>query len=117
MIDISGFLFPASMNLGPRAPKAICIEGNQMEAGMTLAHDADGRVEIGVWECTQGRFSADRTTSAEDCHYVPGEVEMTHADGRKQALGPGDARNLALGWKGEWRVIEIVRMLCVTTHA
>lgn len=41
----------------------------------------------------------------------------THADGRKETLGPGDAINLPLGWKGEWRVIATVRKLYVITRA
>jgi hypothetical protein len=116
MIDLSSFLALARLDLGPRAPKPTSVEGNQMEAAVTLANHADGRVEIGVWECTPGRFTADRSTSAEFCHFISGMVEMTHADGRKQRLGPGDAIDLPLGWTGEWRVIETVRKLYVMTR-
>lgn len=42
---------------------------------------------------------------------------MTHADGRRETLGPGDAINLPLGWKGEWRGIEYVRKLYVIAAA
>lgn len=115
MIDLSGFLSLAHLDLGPMAPKPTTVEGNQMEASVTLASHDDGRVEIGVWECTPGRFTADRSKSAEFCHFISGRVEMTHADGRKQLFGPGDAINLPLGWKGEWRVIEHVRKLYVIT--
>jgi uncharacterized cupin superfamily protein len=104
------------MDLGPMAPKPTSIEGNQTEAAVTLASHAGGQVEIGVWECTPGRFTADRSSSAEFCHFIFGQVEMTHADGRKQVLGAGDAIDLPLGWKGEWRVIETVRKLYVITQ-
>jgi uncharacterized protein len=117
MIDLSTFPALAALDLGPRAPKPTSIEGNQTEASVTLASHADGKVEIGVWECTPGRFTADRTVSAEFCHFIAGRVEMTHTDGRKQILGPGDAINLPLGWTGEWRVIETVRKLYVITRA
>ena len=100
MIDLSAFQALAMLDLGPRTPKPTCLEGSQMEASVTLAVHDGGRVEIGVWECTPGRFSADRSKSAEFCHFIAGRVEMTHADGRKQLLGPGDAIDLPLGWKG-----------------
>jgi uncharacterized cupin superfamily protein len=117
MTDLSCFQALAGLDLGPRSPKPTSIEGNQMEAAVTLASPCGGKVEIGVWECTPGRFTADRTTSAEFCHFITGRVEMTHADGRKEILGPGDAIDLPLGWRGEWRVIETVRKLYVITWA
>ncbi len=116
MIDLSAFHALAQTPLGAFAAKPTSLEGDQMEASVTLWVSANGRVEIGVWECTPGRFSADRTRSAEFCHFIAGMVEMTHVDGRKVRLGPGDAINLPLGWIGEWRVIETVRKLYVITQ-
>ena len=113
MIDLSCFTGLATMDLGPFAPKPTSLEGGQVEASVTLATTADGRTEIGVWECTEGRFTADRSKTSEFCPFISGEVEMTHADGRTQRLGAGDAINLPLGWKGEWRVIQRVRKLYV----
>lgn len=115
MIDLAAFNALFTLDLGPMAPKPTSIDGNQMEAAVTLATHDGGRVEIGVWECTPGRFTADRSTSAEFCHFIAGKVELTHADGRVESLGPGDAINLPLGWKGEWRVIDHVRKLYVIT--
>jgi len=117
MIDLATFKALATMDLGPKQPKPTSIEGNQHEASIALTSHDGGKVGIGVWECTPGRFTADRSKSAEFCHFITGKVEMTHADGRKQLLGPGDAVNLPLGWKGEWRVIETVRKLYVITQA
>jgi hypothetical protein len=117
MIDLSSFIGLAGMDLGPLQPKPTSVEGNQMEASVALASHDDGKVEIGLWECTPGRFTADRSKSAEFCHFISGRIEMTHADGTKITLGPGDAINLPLGWKGECRVIEHVRKLYVITHA
>jgi len=116
MIDLADFHALATLDLGPMAAKPTSVAGNQMEAALTLASHDGGRVEIGVWECTPGRFTADRSTSAEFCHFIFGRVEMTHADGTKVLLGSGDAINLPLGWKGEWRVIEQVRKLYVITQ-
>jgi len=113
MIDLSAFHALAQTPLEAFAPKPTSFEGDQQEASVALFTSADGRVEIGVWECTPGRFTADRSASSEFCHFISGRIEMTHADGRKQQLGAGDAIALPLGWKGEWRVIEQVRKLYV----
>lgn len=116
MIDLSAFPGLADMDLGPMAPKPTSFEGGQREAARALFTSPDGRVEIGVWECTPGRFRADRSESSEFCHFLEGLVEMTHADGRTERFGPGDAFNLPLGWKGEWRVIERVRKVYVAVR-
>ena len=116
MIDLSAFLALAQTPLGRFAPKPTTLEGDQQEAAVSLWTSADGRVDIGIWECTPGRFSADRSKSSEFCHFLSGEVEMTHADGSKERLGPGDAINLPLGWKGEWRVSSQVRKIYVISQ-
>ncbi|MDB5665554.1 cupin domain-containing protein [Cypionkella sp.] len=113
MIDFSAFLALANTPLEAFTTKPTSFEGDQQEASTALFTSADGRVEIGIWECTPGRFTADRTASAEFCHFISGQVEMTHPDGSTQKFGPGDAIALPLGWKGEWRVIEQVRKLYV----
>lgn len=114
MVDLSAFLGLAQMPLGEMVAKPTSLTGQQ-EASVTLAqHD---QVEIGVWECTPGRFTADRSGSSEFCHFISGLIEMTHQDGTKQRLGAGDAIFLPLGWRGEWHVIEHVRKLYVITQA
>ena len=113
MIDLSAFHGLAEMDLGSFEPKLTSFEGDQREAAVALFTSPDGRTEIGVWECTPGRFRAHRVESSEFCHFLKGRVEMTRADGTVQQFGPGDAFNLPLGWKGEWRVIEQVRKVYV----
>jgi hypothetical protein len=116
MIDLSAFQSLANSPLGSFAPKPTSIEGNQQEASLVLWSSADERVLIGIWECTPGRFHADRTKASEFCHLISGRIEMIHADGRRVQLGAGDAINLPLGWTGEWRVLEQVRKLYVITR-
>lgn len=115
MIDLSIFLTLADTPLNPATPKPTSLEGNQMEASCTLFTSPDGRVEIGIWECTPGRFTADRSASSEFCHFISGKIRMRHEDGREEDLGPGDALMLPLGWKGEWVLLETTRKLYVIT--
>jgi uncharacterized cupin superfamily protein len=117
MIDLSAFPGLATLDVGAFAPKATSFEGDQREAGRALWTSPDGRVEIGVWECTPGRFRANRAKSSEFCHFIAGAIEMTHADGTVVRLGPGDAINMPLGWTGEWHVITHTRKLYISVAA
>lgn len=113
MIDFSTFTDLASADIGPFAPKPTSLEGNQQEAARELFESLDGSMSIGIWECTPGRFTADRTKSAETCHIISGRVEMRHPDGTTELLGPGDLLVLPQGWVGEWRILEQTRKLYI----
>ena len=116
MPDFATHLAMATIDIGPFAPKPTSIEGDQQEAAVELWASPDGRVSLGLWECTPGRFTADRSASTEFCHFLSGRIEMTHEDGSVQAFGPGDAITLPQGWKGVWRVVEHVRKIYVITQ-
>jgi len=111
VIDLSTFSGLADIALDEFSPKPTSVEGDQKEASRTLWSSPDGKLEIGVWECTPGRFTADRSQAAEFCHLLSGAVEMRHVDGRVQHLGPGDALMLPKGWKGEWVLTRQTRKI------
>lgn len=114
MIDLGMYKAVAGTELGEFVPKSTSFEGdNQKEASKTLWTSPDGGIRVGIWECTPGRFTADRSTSSELCHIIEGVVEMTRSDGSKQLLGPGDLLAIPRGWKGEWHIIETTRKLFV----
>lgn len=117
MPDFASHLDLLGIEIGAFAAKPTSFEGDQKEAAIELWASADGKVSLGIWECTPGRFTADRSASTEFCHFLKGRVEMTHLDGRVQAFGPGDAITLQQGWKGVWRVLEHVRKIYVITQA
>jgi len=114
--EFATHLAMANIDIGPFAAKSTSFEGSQQEAAVELWASPDGRVSLGLWECTPGRFTADRSTSSEFCHFLSGRVEMTHQDGSVQSFGPGDAITLPMGWKGIWRVVEHVRKIYVITQ-
>lgn len=113
MIDLSTFFALADIELGDFEHKPTTLDGDQKEASKTLWQSPDGQVEIGIWECTPGRFSADRTKTAEFCYFLSGAVEMRHANGRVERLCPGDSLMLPRGWKGEWVLLEQTRKIYV----
>ena len=113
MIEFQTFAHLANIDLGAPEPKPTSIEGNQEEAAKTLWTSPDGRLEIGVWECTPGRFTAVREDNSETCHIVSGRVSLHGPNGRTQEVRPGEVLVLPKGWRGEWTVHEKVRKLYV----
>ena len=111
MIDLLAFKDLAGINLGPLADKPTTLTPGQQEAAQALWTSPDGALEIGVWECTPGQFTADRSKAAEFCHFLQGRIVMTHLDGTRRELGPGDAIMLPRGWKGTWEIVEHTRKI------
>ncbi|RUW52472.1 cupin domain-containing protein [Mesorhizobium sp. M1A.F.Ca.ET.072.01.1.1] len=113
LIDLSTFRDLATADIGAFSPKPTSIEGDQVEAVRSFFQSPDGTVDIGIWECTPGRFTADRSGSSEICHIISGRVEVSRADGEMRELGPGDLLVLPKGWKGEWLIHETTRKLYI----
>lgn len=110
-MELIGFDDLKNVDVGKARNKATSITGDQFEASTVLWTSSDGAMEIGVWECSPGRFSADRSASSEFCHIIAGRVELNGPEGNTRTFGPGDALALPLGWKGEWNIIEHTRKL------
>lgn len=115
MIQFQTFAALADIDLGVRAPKPTSIAGDQQEAAAELWASPDGRVRIGLWECTPGRFTAYRETASEICHILSGRVSLHGGDGRTETVGPGGMLVLPLGWRGAWTIHETTRKLYVLT--
>ncbi len=113
MTDFQTFAHLASIDLGEPAPKPTSLEGSQVEAAKTLWSSPDGKLEVGVWECTPGRFTASRDTNSETCHIVSGRVSLHGPEGRSQEVGPGEMLVLPKGWRGEWTIHEKTRKLYI----
>jgi uncharacterized cupin superfamily protein len=99
------------LDLGAFVPKPTSIAGDQLEAAAVLWTSPDGRMETGVWECTPGRFTADRSQTAEICHLLAGRVTLHNSDGTSREIGSGEMFVLPLGWRGEWTIHEQTRKI------
>jgi uncharacterized cupin superfamily protein len=111
MISLEHFGDLLTRDIGPFAPKPTSIEGDQQEASETLWTSPDGGMETGIWECTPGRFTADRTEIAEICHILTGRVTLHDGDGTRRDIGPGEMFALPHGWRGEWTIHERTRKI------
>ncbi|CAN0587510.1 unnamed protein product, partial [Ectocarpus sp. 12 AP-2014] len=91
MIDLKTFANLAETPLNAFAPKSTTLTDGQEEASKILWESADGLTKIGVWECTPGHFTADRTAAGEYCHILSGRASVTNSDGMgTRDIGPGD---------------------------
>ena len=113
MIDLSVFTQLSGIDLGALADKPTTLSPGQQEGASSLWTAPDGSLDIGLWECTPGRFTADRTGAAEFCYFLQGKIIMTQLDGTSRELGPGDALMLPRGWKGTWEIVEHTRKIYV----
>ena len=114
MISLDSFKDLANSPVGEFAPKPTTLTEGQTEAANVLWQAPDGGPSIGIWECTPGRFTADRTAAREYCHIISGRASVTNVDGTNtREIGPGDLLVLPQGWVGEWTIHEHMRKLFI----
>lgn len=107
MINTYGSIQPLEADIGEFAAKPTSIAGNQEEASTVIWKE--GKIDTGLWECTEGTFTATREGYTEICTILSGRVKIG-ADGEEaKEYGPGDIVVMPSGWKGTWEVLERVR--------
>jgi uncharacterized cupin superfamily protein len=114
LIKLETFLKLADAPIGAFSPKPTSTTAGQVEASAELWASADGSTKIGLWECTPGHFTADRTQMGEYCHIISGSASVTNHDGSgTKKIGAGDLLVLPAGWKGEWVIHDHIRKLYI----
>jgi uncharacterized cupin superfamily protein len=116
MLDALTFSQLSAIGLGKLATKPTSIEGNQLEASKVLWTSEDSSLRVGVWECSPGRFTADRDANSETCYILSGRVTLHMEDGTAKEVKAGEMLVLPRGWTGEWTIHETTRKLYVV-HA
>ena len=118
MIDLSVFGDLKAISLNAFAEKPTSITDGQLEASKELWVSSDGRIKIGVWECTAGQFMADRSAIAEYCHIISGSALVENDVGQTvRKLKAGDLLVLPKGWKGKWTITEHMRKLYILSDS
>ena len=88
--------------------KPTSLDG-QVESFVDVWVSPDGAVEMGIWECTPGTFTATRDGYDEICTVVSGTATVTDSDGVTTELSPGSILVTPAGWAGTWVLHETVR--------
>jgi len=118
MISLEAFGDLQAYPKGEFNPKPTTLTPGQEEALQPLWESLDGRTKVGIWDCTEGRFTADRTEAAELCHILSGRATVINQDGGgERTVGAGDLLILPQGWRGEWIIHEEVRKTYVLIAA
>ena len=93
----------ASIEVGKFKHKPTTLTEGQVEATHTLWSSPDDKTKIGIWECTPGEFTADRSEAGEYCHILSGSATVATADGTTtRKVSAGDLLVLPRGWVGSW---------------
>ena len=114
MIKLKTFEQFGNVELTAFKPKPTTKTTGQLEASYILWSSEDDKTKIGIWECTEGTFTADRTSAAEFCHILSGRASVINHDRNGQReLSGGDLLVFPKGWKGEWTIHEKVKKLFI----
>jgi len=114
MIELQAFLDSIGAKL-PDAPtpKPGSLTAGQTETAKVLWSSPGDQFQVGIWECSVGKFPSARPDMSEVCHVLAGRVEIEDEGGGRQTLKAGDTFVLARGWRGHWNVLEPFRKLYI----
>ena len=114
MIELKTFERFGNLELVDFKPKPTTKTPGQIEASRILWSSEDDKTKIGIWECSEGIFTADRTSAAEFCNILYGKASVINYDRNgERELSGGDLLVLPKGWKGEWTIHEKVKKLFI----
>ena len=106
----------AGADLPPASSKPTSTTG-QRETTRTLWQSPDRLVEVGVWECDPGHFTATRDGYDEVCQVLTGAATVRTDGGEAVELRPGSTLTMPAGWRGNWQIHETLRKVYVVrTH-
>lgn len=100
--------------LGAPAPKPTAVTANQHEASREI-WSADS-LNVGIWECSPGLFTAVREGYHEVCQILTGRVTITAEGQQPVEAAAGDTVVMPAGWKGTWLVHDTVRKTYITLN-
>lgn len=94
----------------PELKKRESLTGDQCETKLSLwSSEERGTTDVGVWECTPGKFRRPPSSSASINYILDGTATLISATGETFHVQPGDAVVLPAGWSGSWEVHQTVR--------
>jgi len=104
----------AGNNLGEYSPYNP-ESGNLMARGHEFFYSEDGNFGIGVWESKPGETTYTDLGYDEMMYVLEGGIVMTHANGNREEIGPGEGLVLPTGFNGTLAVPDGgVRKIWVT---
>jgi uncharacterized cupin superfamily protein len=90
-------------------PRVGATAGEPVEFEQELYND--GRVQMGLWECTPGEFPSVKDGITEQMLFVAGDATIVGEDGSVFEVRPGSLIVTPDGWRGRWEIRETVRKI------
>lgn len=102
-------------DLGPKSQKPTATYGTPQEASWEIWVSADRSLQFGIWECTQGSFSASREGFDEVCYILSGKARVTEVSSAENSvlISAGDTLVTPAGWSGNWDILEPLKKVYV----
>ena len=97
------------LQLQRTGPRANATAGEPVESEVELFND--GRVELGVWECTPGEFPSVKEGITEQMFFLAGDATMVGDDGTTYQIRRGSLIVTPDGWSGRWIIRQTVRKI------
>jgi uncharacterized cupin superfamily protein len=114
MITLEAFKEVSSLTLENFKPKPTSSTKGQLEAIQLLWESNDGKTQIGIWECTPGNFTADRSKTSEYCKILSGTATVQDYDCKNERfIQKGDLLILPVGWIGNWTIHTQLKKLFI----
>jgi uncharacterized cupin superfamily protein len=104
----------AGLQLRSSGPRAGATAGEPIESEVELYND--GKVEVGVWECTPGEFPSVKDGITEEMVFLSGDATIISDDGTESEIGPGVLIVTPDGWTGRWKIRQTVRKIYTIWH-
>lgn len=105
MIDLGGPA-PEPQEWRPVADRI--VSGDPLQRAWNHYTSADGRFNVGIWECAVGKWRVIFTEN-EFCELLAGEILVTGDDGSERLWRSGDAFVSPAGFTGYWDVRQPAR--------
>lgn len=79
------------------------VTGSPRALAANLFESGDGRMSVGTWRCTPGRWRVEYDET-EYCRVIEGEGTVVDETSREVRIGPGDEFVIPAGFRGEWAI-------------
>jgi uncharacterized cupin superfamily protein len=104
----------ADLPLNTVGPRKGAVHGSPVERVQQISNE--GLTEVGVWECTPGRFPVTRDGSHSFMYVLSGRASIYGSGGDVHELRPGTVMVEPDRWTGEWEIKETIRKVYVITR-
>jgi uncharacterized cupin superfamily protein len=104
----------SQISLRTSGPREGATAGAPVESEFELYND--GRVELGVWECTPGEFPSVKDGITEQMLFLSGDATISGDDSTSYEVRPGSLLVTPDGWRGTWQIRDTVRKVYTIWH-